>query len=235
MKTLNKICQILAIVLGLASVVLFFMDFVTIVTNGSAEKLVGAQLAFGSKFKTAAGVEYDLAKSSHILFCFILTVISAVLSGFAFKSKKVRYATPVVGAIAGIYMLVIALSRDTRFVDRRPIQNITGVELTPFVLILAIALLVFTIVSLAYLLIDDYIEVKESNGAKLTIPKRIVRFFRDYKSEVKKIVWPGLNEVVKNTAIVLIMCLLIGALIWIIDFGLAELLDLVLGVQTSRG
>ncbi|MBQ1989446.1 MAG: preprotein translocase subunit SecE [Clostridia bacterium] len=99
---------------------------------------------------------------------------------------------------------------------------------------LAITLLVFTIVSLAHLLIDDYIEVKESNGVKLTIPKRIVRFFRDYKSEVKKIVWPGLNEVVKNTAIVLIMCLIIGVLIWVIDFGLAELLDLVLGVQTRR-
>ena len=229
MKALNKICQILAIVLGLASVVLFFMDFVTIVTNGDAESLVGAQLAFGSKFKTSAGVEYDLARSSHILFCFFMTVISAVLSGFAFKSKKVRYATPVFGAISGIYMLVIALSKDTSYVDRRPIENITDVTLTPFVLILAIVLLVFTIVSAAYLLIDDYIEVKESNGEKLTIPKRVVRFFRDYKSEVKKIVWPGFKEVVKNTAIVLIMCLLLGVLIWLIDFGLGQLLNLILG------
>ena len=80
-------------------------------------------------------------------------------------------------------------------------------------------------------LIDDYIEVKEAGDGRLTIPKRIVRFFRDYKSEVKKIVWPGLNEVVKNTGIVLIMCLIIGALIWVIDFGLAELLHLVLGIK----
>ena len=126
-------------------------------------------------------------------------------------------------------MLVIALSKDTSYVDRRPIENITDVTLTPFVLILAIVLLVFTIVSAAYLLIDDYIEVKESNGEKLTIPKRVVRFFRDYKSEVKKIVWPGFKEVVKNTAIVLIMCLLLGVLIWLIDFGLGQLLNLILG------
>ena len=230
MKALNKICQILTVVLGLAGVVLFFMDFVTIVTDGTAENIVGAQLAFGSKFKTSKDVVYDLSRSSHILFCFLMAVASAVLGGFAFKSKKVRYATPVFGAITGIYMLVVALSKATRYIDRRPIKNITDVDLTAFVLITAIVLLLFTIVSVCYLLIDDYIEVMESNGEKLTIPKRIVRFFRDYKSEVKKIVWPGFKEVVKNTLIVLVMCLLIGALIWIIDFGLGQLLNFVLGV-----
>lgn len=229
MKTLNKICQILAIILGLASLVLFFMDFAAIVTNGATEKLVGAQVAWGSKFITAAGVEYDMAKSSHILFCFITTAISAVLSILAFKSKKLRYAAPAFGAVSGIYMLVIALSDAVRFVDIRPIENVTDVSYTPFVLITAIVLLVFTVVSAAYLLIDDYIEVLESKGEKITIPKRIVRFFRDYKSETKKIVWPGFKEVIKNTAIVLIMCLIIGVLIWLIDFGLGQLLNLILG------
>ncbi|MBQ8532710.1 MAG: preprotein translocase subunit SecE [Clostridia bacterium] len=94
---------------------------------------------------------------------------------------------------------------------------------------LVIALFLFVIASAAYLLIDDYIEVAASKGEKLTIPKRIIRFFKDYKSEVKKIVWPGLKEVIKNTVIVLIMCLLVGVLIWLIDFGLGQLLNLVLG------
>lgn len=229
MKTLNKICQVLAIILGLASVVLFFMDFAAIVTDGATEKLAGVQLAFGDKFKTAAGVEYNLAKSSHILFCFITTLISAALSILAFKSKKIRYAAPAFGAVSGIYMLVIALSEASDFVDSRPIANVSEVAYTPFVLIAAIALLVFTVISAAYLLIDDYIEVLESKGEKLTIAKRVVRFFRDYKSEVKKIVWPGFKEVVKNTLIVLIMCLLIGVLIWLIDFGLGQLLNLIIG------
>jgi preprotein translocase subunit SecE len=82
------------------------------------------------------------------------------------------------------------------------------------------------------LLIDDYIEVAESKGAKLTIPKRIVRFFRDYKSEVKKIVWPGYKDVIKNTVIVLIMCLIIGLLIWAVDFGLGQLVQLILGTKS---
>ena len=233
MKTLNKICQVLAIVFALASLVLFFTDFATIVTGGVEEKIVGTQLAFGSKFTTSADVTYDLAKSSQILFCFILTAISALMTVFSFKKKGLRYAAPSVGIVAAVYMLVIALSKAGNFVDSRPIANVSEVKYTSFVLFTAIALFLFVIFAAAYLLIDDYIEVKASNGEKLTIPKRIVRFFRDYKSEVKKIVWPGRSEVVKNTVIVLIMCALVGALIWIVDFGLGQFLDFLLSSKTG--
>ena len=229
MKALNKICQILAVVFGLASLVLFFTDFASIVTDGAAEKLVGAQLAFGSKITTAADVTYDLAKSAKILFCFWMTVIAVLISGFSFKSKGLRYAAPGFGIIPAVFMLVIALSDPIKFVDIRPMQNVTELAYTPFVLFTAIALILFVIAAVAYLLIDDYLEVLASKGEKLTIFKKIIRFFRDYKSEVKKIVWPGFKEVMKNTLIVLIMCLLAGILIWLIDFGLGQLLNLVLG------
>ena len=228
MKTVNRICQILAIAFGVASLVLFFTRFAPVISGGNEGNLVGAQLGFGGKV-TVAGTEYKMAKSSDILFCFILTAVSAVLGILAFKSKKVRYAAPFVGIIDAVYMLVIALSNPYAFVDKRPLPDVTAVNYTPFVLIAAILLFAFTAAAVAYLLIDDYLEVKASNGSKLTIPKRIVRFFRDYKSEIKKIVWPGWKDIVKNTVIVLIMCLIIGALIWLIDFGLGQLLELILG------
>lgn len=230
MKALNKICWILAIVFGLASIVLFFMNFATLTTGGSSVTAVGTELAFGGKVDVA-GNTYDMAKSADILFCFITTVISTVLAGFSIKSKKLRYAAPAFGIVSAVYMLVIALSNPWKFVDTRPLANVTDVAYAPFVLITAIVLIAFTLVSAAYLLIDDYLEVAASKGTKLTIAKRVVRFFRDYKSEVKKIVWPSWKDVAKNTLIVLIMCLIIGALIWIIDFGLANLLDLILGVE----
>ncbi len=228
MKTVNKICQILAILLGVVSFVLFFTRFATVVSGGNEVNLVGAQLGFGSKV-TVAGTEYDMAISSDILFCFILTALSLILSIFSFKSKKIRYFAPGVGIIDAVYMLVIALSNPYSFVDKRPLADVTGITYSVFVLITAIALFAFTASAVAYLLIDDYLEVKTSNGSKLTIPKRIIRFFRDYKSEIKKIVWPGWKDVAKNTVIVLIMCLLIGVLIWLIDFGLGQLLELILG------
>ena len=219
MKTVNRICQVLAIVFGLGALVLFFMQFATIVSGGNEVKLVGAQLAFGGKIKV---------DGSDILFCLLLTAISLVFSVLSFKSKKLRYFAPGIGIIDAVYMLVIALSNPAYFVDKRPLPDVTSIDYTVFVLLAAIALFVFTAFAVAYLLIDDAIEVAESKGAKLTIPKRIVRFFRDYKSEVKKIVWPGPRDVVKNTVIVLIMCILIGVVIWLFDFGLGKLLELIL-------
>lgn len=228
MKTVNKICQIAAIVFGLGSLVLFFTTFATIVSGENNVDLVGAQLAFGGKV-TVAGTDYTMAKSSDIIFCFLLTVLSLVFSIFSFKSKKLRYVAPGVAIIDAVYMLVIALSSPYDFVDTRPLPEVNGVTYSSFVLFAAIALFVFTAFAVAYLLIDDYLEVAASKSEKLTIPKRIVRFFRDYKSEVKKIVWLGWRDVLKNTVIVLIMCLLIGVFIWLVDFGLGKLLTLILG------
>ena len=229
MKTVNKICQILAIVFGLGSVILFFTNFATITTGGTDVSLVGAQLAFGSKIEVA-GNEYDMARSAQILFCFWLTVIGTAMSAFSFKSKGLRYTAPGFGIVSAVYMLVMYLSSEGKFVDYRPLPDVTKIAYEPLFLVAVIALFAFTVSAAAYLLIDDYLEVLASKGSKLTIPKRIVRYFKDYKSEIKKIVWPGWKDVAKNTFIVLAICLIIGAFIWVVDFGLAKLLELILGV-----
>lgn len=226
MKTVNRICQILAIVFGLGSLVLLFTDFATIVSGGSSVSLIGAQLAFGSKIKFA-GSEVDMARSADLLFCFWLNVIAVVLSALSFKSRKLRYAAPAFALGNGIYMLVIALSNAWKFVDTRPLADVTSVKYSPMVLLLAIALFVCAAFGIAYLLIDDYIEAKASKG--LTIPKRFARFLRDYKSEIKKIVWPGFKDVLKNTGVVLLMCAVVGVFVWLVDFGLGKLLTLILG------
>ena len=128
-------------------------------------------------------------------------------------------------------MLVIALSDATKFVDARPLTTtigVTSIEYASSVLFTAIALLLFAVAAAAYLLIDDYIEVTQSKGAKRTILKRVIGFFKDYKSEIKKIVWPGFKDVAKNTGIVLAMCLIVGAFIWLLDLGLGKLIELIL-------
>lgn len=230
MKNINKICRILTVVFGLASLVLFFTNFVNITMGDVSKDFVGAQLAFGSEV-SIEGTKYDMAKSADILLCFWLTAIAFAMSIFSFKSKKLRYAAPGFGIVATIYMLVIRLSSPFKFVDVRPFSydEVTGMTYSVFALLAVIALALFTIAGVAYLLIDDYLEVLASKGDKLTIPKRVIRFLRDYKSEYKKIIWPGIRDVIKNTVIVLIMCLIIGALIWIVDFGLGQLLNLILG------
>ena len=228
MKVINRICQILSIAFSLCALVLFFTHFATIAFSGGDASFVGAELGFGIK-KTIGDATYDMARSADILFCFFLTVFGLIFSILSFKSKGLRYAVPGIAVVDGVYMLVMALSKPTLFVDTRPLPEVTGVTYGKGVLLAAIALLAFTVFSVAYLLVDDYLEVKASKGAKRTIIKRIIAFFKDYRSEVKKIVWPGIKDVLKNTLIVLIMCLIVGAFIWLLDFGLGKLLEVILG------
>jgi len=225
MKALNKIFQILSVVFGVGTLVLFFVPFANIVTNGTTVSPVAMQLAFGTKLEVGEQV-YNLAISSHILFTFLLAVIAVLMSVFAFKSKGLRYGSSAVALITAVYLWVIALKKG--FVDVRPLEKVTSITHTSFVLILAIVALVFAACAIAYLFIDDYIEAKASKDKK-TIMQKVVLFFRDNKSEVKKIVWPSLRDVVKNTITVIVMCLIIGALIWAIDFGLGQLLELIIG------
>ena len=46
---------------------------------------------------------------------------------------------------------------------------------------------------------------------------RIGKWFRDLKSEAKKIVWPTRKQTINNSAIVIAAILVIGAFIWILD------------------
>ena len=55
-------------------------------------------------------------------------------------------------------------------------------------------------------------------------------WFREMKSELKKVVWPSKETVVKNTGTVLLCSLLIGACIWIFDFVAVSAVDLILHV-----
>ena len=53
---------------------------------------------------------------------------------------------------------------------------------------------------------------------------------REMKSELKKVVWPNRQTVMKNTGTVLLCSLLIGACIWIFDFVAVSAVDLILHV-----
>lgn len=48
------------------------------------------------------------------------------------------------------------------------------------------------------------------------------RWFREMKSELKKVVWPAPKKVMQNTGIVVLYTLIIGACIWAFD-GVAGL------------
>ena len=55
-------------------------------------------------------------------------------------------------------------------------------------------------------------------------------WFREMKSELKKVVWPNKQTVLKNTGTVLLCSLAIGACIWIFDFVAVSAVQMILNV-----
>lgn len=47
--------------------------------------------------------------------------------------------------------------------------------------------------------------------------KRISKWFREMRSELKKVVWPSRKQVIQNTLVVLLCVLVVGVFIWIFD------------------
>lgn len=55
-------------------------------------------------------------------------------------------------------------------------------------------------------------------------------WFREMKSELKKVVWPTKQTVIKNTGTVLLCSLLIGACIWIFDAVVVNAFQMLISV-----
>ncbi|MCH5204646.1 MAG: preprotein translocase subunit SecE [Oscillospiraceae bacterium] len=68
---------------------------------------------------------------------------------------------------------------------------------------------------------DDKKNSKKADKKKKN-KKGIVKFFKDAKAEFKKVVWPGPKETTRNTIVVVVVCLLAGAVVFGVDslFGL---------------
>ena len=56
------------------------------------------------------------------------------------------------------------------------------------------------------------------------------KWFREMKSELKKVVWPSGKSTVKNTGTVLLFSLIVGAAIWIFDYVAVSAVHLLIGL-----
>ena len=55
-------------------------------------------------------------------------------------------------------------------------------------------------------------------------------WFREMKSEMKKVIWPDKQTVAKNTGTVLLFSLLVGVCIWIFDFVMTSAVQMILSI-----
>lgn len=48
--------------------------------------------------------------------------------------------------------------------------------------------------------------------------RRLSKWFREMKSELKKVVWPGSKQLVNNTLVVLVAVIVVGAIVFLFDW-----------------
>ena len=58
----------------------------------------------------------------------------------------------------------------------------------------------------------------------------IIKYFKEVKSEFKKITWPARKELIASTVVVIIAIFIIAFLLGIFDFSLSRLMSILLRV-----
>ena len=64
--------------------------------------------------------------------------------------------------------------------------------------------------------------VKKEKIDKVGFFTKIAKFFRDYRSEFKKLVWPSRQQLLKNCAVVFTAIIVCGGALALLDFGLSK-------------
>ena len=77
---------------------------------------------------------------------------------------------------------------------------------------------------------DKKKESKPDKSSKPGFFSRIGKWFKEMRSELKKVQWPTRKQTVNNTIIVIVCCIVVGICIWLFDLladsVISALLDL---------
>jgi preprotein translocase subunit SecE len=56
----------------------------------------------------------------------------------------------------------------------------------------------------------------------------VAKSFKETKAEVKKVTWPNRKELLQHTEVVITSIILVGAVLWVIDFVFGKVLNLLI-------
>ena len=74
----------------------------------------------------------------------------------------------------------------------------------------------------------------QPTGAKKCFAK-VKQFFKDVRGETKKIVWNSKADTMKNTGVVLMVTVIVGAGVWVCDLAFRQLVELVYSLAGNGG
>ena len=70
----------------------------------------------------------------------------------------------------------------------------------------------------------------KKKDAKPGIFARIGKWFKEMKSELKKVQWPSFKQTMNNTGIVILCVIVVGIFIWLFDAVAGALIEFLLGL-----
>ena len=73
-------------------------------------------------------------------------------------------------------------------------------------------------------------KAKADKEKKPGVGKRIARFFRELRSELKKVSWPTRADTLKKTGIVIVCVIVVGIIVWIFDGIASTVIDALLSL-----
>ncbi len=78
---------------------------------------------------------------------------------------------------------------------------------------------------------EKTLEKKTSDKPKKKKPNKIVKWFKDLRTEFKKVSWPTKKKIINNTTVVLITMVIASVFVGGLDFGLLKLFSFILGLE----
>ena len=77
---------------------------------------------------------------------------------------------------------------------------------------------------------DPKAKAKADKAKKPGFFQRLGRFFRELKSELKKVAWPSRSDTIHKTGIVVACVIVVGIIVWIFDGIAGALIDALLSL-----
>lgn len=71
---------------------------------------------------------------------------------------------------------------------------------------------------------------KTSDKSKKKKPNRVVKWFKELRSEFKKVVWPSKKKVFNNTFVVVVTMVISSVFVGALDYGLLKLFNYILNL-----
>lgn len=71
------------------------------------------------------------------------------------------------------------------------------------------------------------VPTKTGNVSGQNLFARLGRYFREVRSELRKVVWPSRQELITYTIVVLVVVAVVSAFLGIVDIAVSELLTLI--------